>query len=88
MCARIHIFSVPIESPGEGSLGVSAVEPLAQGVILESWDRVPHWASCMEPASPSMSLPLSLCVSHKQINKILKKKKETWAPEWLSRLSI
>ena len=39
--------------------------PLAQGVILESWDRVPHGAPCMEPASPSacVSASLSLCVS-------------------------
>ena len=48
----------------------------AQGVILETRDGVPHWAPCMEPASPPpMSLPLSLCVSHDKINKILKKKK-------------
>ena len=53
-----------------GSLGGSAVEhlPSAQGVILESWDRVPHRAPCMEPASPSAgasaSLSLSLSVSH------------------------
>ena len=46
-------------------LGSSANEhlPLAQGVILESQDRVLHQASWMEPASPSMSLPPSLCVS-------------------------
>ena len=52
--------------------------PLAQSVILESWDRVPHRAPCMGPASPSAcvsaSLSLSLCVSHEYINKILKKK--------------
>ena len=42
----------------EGCLGGSAVEhlPLAQGVILESWDQVPHQASYMEPASPSAML--------------------------------
>ena len=40
--------------------------PLAQGVILETWDRVPHWAPCVEPASPSVcvSASLSLSVSH------------------------
>ena len=27
--------------------------PLAQGVILETQDGVPHPALCMEPASPS-----------------------------------
>ena len=40
---------------------------LAQGVILETWDRVPRRAPCMEPASPSAcvsaSLFLSLCLS-------------------------
>ena len=53
----------------KGRLSGSAVKclPLAQGVILESRDRVPHWAPCMEPASPSAcvsaSLPLSLSLS-------------------------
>ena len=37
-----------------GCLGGSVVEHLfsAQGVILESRDRIPHWAPCMEAASP------------------------------------
>ena len=52
-----------------GHLGGSAVEhlPLAQSVIPESWDRVPHQALCMEPtSSPSscVSASLSLSVSH------------------------
>ena len=51
-----------------GCLGGSAVWrlPLAQGMILESRDRVPRRAPCMEPASPSacVSASLSLCVSH------------------------
>ena len=40
--------------------------PSAQGVILETRDRVPRRAPCMEPASPSacVSASLSLCVSH------------------------
>ena len=40
-----------------GHPGGSAVKglPSAQGVILGSWDRVLHWASCREPASPSAS---------------------------------
>ena len=44
--------------------------PSAQGMILETWDRVLRQASCMEPASPSacvsasLSLSLSLSVSH------------------------
>ena len=31
-----------------------------QGLILETWDRVPHWASCMEPVSPSPYVSASL----------------------------
>ena len=39
--------------------------PSAQGEILETRDRVPHQAPCMEPASPSacVSASLSLCLS-------------------------
>ena len=39
----------------------------AQGVILETWDQVPHRAPGMEPASPSacVSDSLSLYVYHK-----------------------
>ena len=39
--------------------------PSAQGLILETQDRVPRRAPCMEPASPSacVSAPLSLCLS-------------------------
>ena len=42
------------------------VPPSAQGVILETQDRVPHRAPCMGPASPSASVSasLSLYVSH------------------------
>ena len=53
-----------------GRLSGSAVEclPLAQSVILESWDRVPHPASCKKPASPSAyvctSVPPPCPVSH------------------------
>ena len=49
-----------------GQLGGSAVEhlPLAQGVILGSWDQVPHWASHREPASPSACVSASLSLSH------------------------
>ena len=36
------------------------VLPAAQGVILETQDRVPRRAPCMEPASPSASLCVSL----------------------------
>ena len=61
-----------------GHLGGSEVEhlPSTQGMILDSQDRTPHRAPCMEPASPSACVSVSLCVSHEQINKILKKKKQ------------
>ena len=53
-----------------GRLGGSVVEhlPLAQGMILESWDRVPHWAPCVQPASPSacVSASVCVCVSHEK----------------------
>ena len=49
-----------------GHLGGSVVGhlPLAQGMIPESWDRVPHQASCMKPASLSDCVSAYLCVSH------------------------
>ena len=34
-----------------------------QGVILETWDRVPGRAPCMEPASPFACVSASLSVS-------------------------
>ena len=37
--------------------------PLAQVMIPGSWDRVPHWASCREPASPSACVSTSLATS-------------------------
>ena len=42
------------------------VPPLAQGVIMETRDRVPCRAPCREPASTSacVSASLSLSVSH------------------------
>ena len=48
-----------------GCPGGSAVKRLssAQGVILESWDRVPHRAPRMEPASLSACVSASLSVS-------------------------
>ena len=49
----------------EGHLGGSAVEhlPSAEGVILESWDGVPHVAPCVGPASPSACVSAFLSVS-------------------------
>ena len=44
---------------------LSSLEPpSAQGVILETEDRVPRQAPCMELASPSACVSASLYVSH------------------------
>ena len=37
--------------------------PAARGVILETWDGVPCQAPCVEPASLSACVSVSLCVS-------------------------
>ena len=49
-----------------GCLGGSVVEhlPLAQIVILGSWDRVSPWVPCGEPASPSTYVSISLSMFH------------------------
>ena len=49
----------------QGHPGGSVVErlPLAQVLILGSWDGVPHGAPCREPASPSAYVSAFLCVS-------------------------
>ena len=51
---------------GQGHLGDSVVEhlPLAQVMILGSWDGVQHQAPHRELASPSIYVSASLCVSH------------------------
>ena len=65
---NINFWKSDLNQHALGHLRGSAAErlPSAQGVILESWVRVPHWAPFMEPASPSayVSASLSLCVSH------------------------
>ena len=65
-CYCLHFIHKKIEA--EGSPGGSAVEhlPSAQGLVLETQDRVPFWAPCMEPASPSgwVSASVCVCVSH------------------------
>ena len=50
-----------------GRLGGSVIVrlPLAQGVILGSWDQVLHWAPCREPASPSAYVSASLSLMSK-----------------------
>ena len=59
-----HPFSIS-EYMHLGGLGVSVVEqlPLAQGVVLGSWDGVLHQALGGEPASPSAYVSASLCLS-------------------------
>ena len=48
-----------------GCLGGSVVErlPLAQGVVLESPEQVPHRTPCTDSASPSDCVSVSLCLS-------------------------
>ena len=63
---EVHLYSNEL---CPGSLGGAAVWclPLAQGAILETRDRIPHWApsawSLLLPLP--VSLPLSLCDYHK-----------------------
>ena len=61
-----HLYASFRKMSMEGHLSGSVDEhlPLAQVVILGSWDLVPHQAPCREPASPSACLCLFLCVSH------------------------
>ena len=48
-----------------GHLGGSVVEhlPLAEVVILGSWDQVLYQAPCREPVSPSAYVSACLCLS-------------------------
>ena len=48
------------------------VEPSAQVMIPGSWDQVPYWAPCREPASPSAYASLSVSLMNNKKN--LKKK--------------
>ena len=56
---------------GEGQPGwlSGLAPPLVQGMILETWDRVPRQAPRMEPASPSACVSASLSVSMSLMNK-------------------
>ena len=47
---------------------------LAQDVITQSQDGVPHQAPCDVLLPLPVSLPLCVCVSHEQINEIFEKK--------------
>ena len=58
-----HVSDLILLGLGHQAGSVVVRLPLAQGVILGSRDWVPYWAACMEPASPSASLSISVCVS-------------------------
>ena len=68
---ELKVMKVRFRTPHEGSLGGAAVWrlPLAQGAILETWDRIPHQApgawSLLLPLPVSLPLSLSLCDYHK-----------------------
>ena len=55
---------------------IGLAPPTAQGKILETWDRVPRQAPCMEPASRfalCLCLSLSFLSLMNKINKIFLK---------------
>ena len=56
---------VKIPSVGQPGWLSGLVPPSAQGVVLETWDRVPHQTLCMEPASPSACVSASLSLMNK-----------------------
>ena len=59
----IEFCPVQMVHPGQPRWLSGLVLPSAQGVILETQDRVPRQAPGMEPASPSACVSASLCVS-------------------------
>ena len=67
------VFHDRSSRPGQRGWLSGLAPPTAQGVILETRDRVRRRAPCMEPASPSAcaSASLSLSLSHEWINKNL-----------------
>ena len=58
-----------MQKPGQPGWLSSLVPPLAQSVILETWDRVPRRTPCVEPASPSACVCLSRSLSLSLMNK-------------------
>ena len=68
------VFIELLKAGAPGWLSGGAVErlPLAQGVILGSWDPVPHGAPHREPASLSAYISAPLCVSLMNKSKKLK----------------
>ena len=60
----LHIQTIRIINIGQPGWLSGLALPSAQGVILETQDRVPHQTPCMEPASPSACISASLSLSH------------------------
>ena len=62
----VKLQNTPYKEKILGRLGSSVLKhlPSALGMILESRDRIPHRATCMEPASPFACVFASLSVSH------------------------
>ena len=62
---KVHSYRVITIKIGRGQpQGPSGLAlPLAQGVILETQDQVPHQDPCMEPATPSTCV--SVCLMNK-----------------------
>ena len=70
---NLNILStIRITIQGQPPWHSGLVLPAAHGVILETLDRVPRQALCMEPASPSAYVCLSLCISMNKYIKTLK----------------
>ena len=55
--------NMEITTMGQPRWRSGLVPPVAQGVILETLDRVPRGALCMEPASPSACVSASHSLS-------------------------
>ena len=66
-----EVKSVTLKYVDKGCLGGSAIEHLllAQGLIPDSGEGVPHWAPCVEPTSPSACVSASVCVCLSRKNK-------------------
>uniref|UniRef100_A0A8C0PKW3 Ubiquitin-like domain-containing protein n=1 Tax=Canis lupus familiaris TaxID=9615 RepID=A0A8C0PKW3_CANLF len=63
LCRQKQHRKVMVNFIGQPGWLSSLVPPSTQGLIVETGDRVPHWATCMEPASPSACVSASLSLS-------------------------
>ena len=72
--ANLTIIMLSQKKPDIGQPGQLSdlALPLAQGVILGSWDRVLYRAPCMESASPSACVSASPSLSVSLMNKWVK----------------